>query len=165
MKTIPLTRGQSALVDDEDFEKLNRFKWYADRPKNIFYAARMAPIKNGKRKKLWMHREILGLVSGEINHFPDPNGCNNQKSNLHAGTRRDNLQSFVTKRLGATSRFRGVSWRTREGKWCAQIKLKEKQLHLGYFCSSEEAARAYDLAASKYFGARCHLNFPGPRST
>ncbi len=36
MKLIPLTQGQFAIVDDEDFESLNRFKWYARKTKYGF---------------------------------------------------------------------------------------------------------------------------------
>jgi len=29
MREIPLTQGQVAIVDDEDYEWLSQFKWYA----------------------------------------------------------------------------------------------------------------------------------------
>jgi len=41
VKEIKLTQGKVALVDDEDFEYLNRFKWYADTNRmHTSYAAR-----------------------------------------------------------------------------------------------------------------------------
>ena len=62
MKKVKLTQGQCALVDDEDFEKLNRFKWFADKPKtgDTFYARRNLPMINGKQSKILMHHAIIG---------------------------------------------------------------------------------------------------------
>lgn len=41
MKEIPLRNGQSAKVDDEDYEYLSRYSWYAyyDSEKAMTYAA------------------------------------------------------------------------------------------------------------------------------
>mgnify|MGYP001568999192 CR=1 FL=1 len=56
-KRIPLTKGQFALVDKEDFEELNKHKWYT----SIWgYAIRNATIAVGKRKTTRMHRVIAG---------------------------------------------------------------------------------------------------------
>lgn len=60
MKEIPLTQGKVALVDDDDFEWLSQFKWYAVKFGRTFYAVRQAPRVNGKQRKIWMHREVLG---------------------------------------------------------------------------------------------------------
>ena len=34
-REIPLTQGKVAIVDDEDFERLSRFKWYAVRQRGM----------------------------------------------------------------------------------------------------------------------------------
>lgn len=54
MKEIPLTQGQVALVDDEDFERVNAFKWCAKwhSKTKSFYAVRSKQLK-GKKKRLY----------------------------------------------------------------------------------------------------------------
>jgi hypothetical protein len=59
MKEIPLTNGQKAKVDDEDYEYLSRYIWYAyyDSEKAMTYAAHDTP--GGRR--VFMHDVIMGL--------------------------------------------------------------------------------------------------------
>jgi hypothetical protein len=81
-KEIPLTQGKVAVVDEEDFDRLNKHKWYACKNGNTFYALRKSNV-NGKRLTILMHREILGLKPGDpgVDHR-DGNGLNNRRKNL-----------------------------------------------------------------------------------
>lgn len=103
MKQIPLTKGRFAIVDDEDFEELNRYKWYSD---HKGYAARNSPYVNGKRHVIWMHRVIAGTPAGmETDHI---NGIknDNRRSNLRIAT---TVQNAMNRGLSKnnTSGYRG----------------------------------------------------------
>jgi dTMP kinase len=82
MKEIELTQGKVALVDDDDFEELNQFKWHVKKDHNrAFYAARVTPRPN--RRLIFMHRQILkDIPEGmEVDHV-NGNGLDNRRSNL-----------------------------------------------------------------------------------
>ena len=61
MKEIPLGNGQNAKVDDEDYEWLSGYSWYAyyDPERKMTYAAHDTP--SGRR--VFMHDAIMGLDS------------------------------------------------------------------------------------------------------
>lgn len=142
MKEIPLSKGKVALVDDEDFERLSRFKWYTHNTGKRFYAARKP--KNGI---IYMHREIIGTIPEgmDIDHI-DGIWFNNQKKNLRVVTRRQNLQN---KHVGHSSQFVGVTWRKDHKKWAAQINRGGKKVHIGYFSIEQDAFTAYTEAVAR----------------
>jgi len=161
MKTrrIKLTKGQFAIVYEGDFLGLNQFKWYADyRPKeDTWYAARRTSRKLGKSKMVYMHREIMGLacLGKEVDH-EDRDGLNNRRSNLRIATRSQNgMNRKINK--NNTSGYKGVYWHKQHQKWCAQIKINNKKIHLGYFDNKIDAVKARDEAAKKYHGEFARL--------
>lgn len=155
MKTIPLTKGMVALVDDVDYDRLNNRKWYAAqyRFSGNFYAQRAVPVSKGKRRQRteFMHRLILGLQPGDNRQCDhrDGNGLNNRRSNLRVCTATQNGQSR-RKRKPGTSRYKGVCWHCGHHRWQSYIGVNGKLKHIGYFDSETAAARAYDAAASKH---------------
>lgn len=159
MKTIPLTQGKVAMVDDADFEAVNAHKWYAHNIGRRWCARRNVRKTDGKQTGQFLHQFLMPGVA-EIDHR-DGDALNNQRVNIRPATRRQNQQGFRWKEIGTTSNFRGVSWDKFHRKWKAQIQLGSRRTHLGYFEVEKDAAHAYDAAARKYFvDGFIHLNFP-----
>jgi len=147
MKEIQLTRNQVALVDDDMYEELNQFKWFANKGKKTFYARRMAPTINGKQGVIHMHHEVMGKPpKGLMPDHEDGNGCNNQRYNLRFVTNRQNSQN--KKNVKGTSKYPGVDWNKHAGKWHARIQINGKTKHLGIFADEEEAFEVYQNAVN-----------------
>lgn len=141
MKKIYLNQGKYALVDDEDFEKVNAFQWHF----NNGYARR-----DFIHVKLYMHRFILNPKKGEIVDHKNGNPLDNRKENLRICNQSLNL---ANQRLSIknTSGYKGVCWHKTLKYWVAQIKVNQK-CHAKYFKNKEDAARGYNEMAFKYFG-------------
>lgn len=157
MKQILLTRGKVALVDDEDFNFLNQWKWFAIKAKRRYYAVRKESYFSGKRKIIFMHRVILKTPQGLETDHKDRNGLNNQRSNIRVCTERQNQGNCGLRKDNVTG-YKGVSWW--EGRVVVHIKAKGKKLYIGSFPDVISAAHAYDKRAKEIFGEFAGLNFP-----
>jgi hypothetical protein len=159
MKKIELTRGYFAIVDDEDFEKINQYDWHViSSGEHTHYAVRQSLYKRGhKRRKIYMHREIVGNTEGVVDHI-NHNGLDNRKCNLRPCTQSQNMQNQRSTR--GSSKFKGVAWISDRSYWHSTIWVKSKNYHLGGFHSESLAAEAYDYAATLFFGDFACLNFP-----
>ena len=149
---IPLTRGEYAIVDSEYFEWLNQWKWNLDERGKYFYAVRWLPKKDGKQKKVSMHRFITSAPDGmEVDHI---NGdcLDNRKANLRVCSHAENQRNSRV-RKDNTSGYKGVCFNKKSKRWKAQIRIGGgERLHLGYFPTAEEASFAYNEAAKKHHG-------------
>lgn len=162
MKTIPLTQGKSALVDDCDFEYLLQWKWQFERNGNTGYAGAWDEANaDGRRPRIAMHRLIaqrsgLDVTDKEVDHR-DGDGLNNQRGNLRIATVSQN-QANRSRARNNTSGFKGVIWEPSRRKWRAQICVAGKRMTLTRRNDPLEAARAYNEAALKHYGEFACLN-------
>lgn len=147
MKKIKLTQGKVALVDDEDYEKLNKYSWSTNRSYDTYYARCFV---GGRIKNYMQHRILSPSLGMEIDHI-DRNGLNNQKRNLRICTHSQNLMN-QRHRIDCTSKYKGVCWDKGRRRWKGRIAIDGVTINLGRFESEEDAALAYNNAAIKYFG-------------
>jgi hypothetical protein len=77
MKEIKISQNNIAIVDDEDYDELIKYKYYSYPSNTTVYAKRK---KSGKTKS--MHSDILKINKKVFIYHIDGNGLNNQKSNL-----------------------------------------------------------------------------------
>lgn len=153
--TIPLTKGYSAIVDNEDAD-LADFKWYTYVGKHTCYAMRKKRVTK-RQSTVLLHQVILtrmlgrDLVKGEMCDHQDGNGLNNTRTNLRLATKAENMRNQRLSQAN-TSGYKGVSWDKYREKWRAYIMPNKKQRFLGHFDTPEEAHAAYCAAALELFG-------------
>ena len=155
---ILLSKKQITIVDDDLFEELNQYNWYASETKGGFYAARRKTFSYRNNKIVYMHREILNCSSlvYEVDHI-NRNTLDNRKENLRLVLHIKNMQNRKENK-NTTSIYRGVHWNKRSNKWTVQITSDGMTYCLGNFASEREAAHAYNIKAKELYGEHACLN-------
>jgi hypothetical protein len=150
LKLIELTQNKVAIVDDDDFELVNKYKWhYSKASKNYGRAKSTSGIA--------MHRLIMKAEKGqEIDHI-NGNTLDNRKTNLRFVTHFNN-QKNMKKSIANKSGYKGVSWHNKAKKWQSHIMIANKNMYLGLFNDVKEAAKAYNIKAIEHFGEFAKLN-------
>jgi len=159
MKTIPLSQGFVALVDDSDYDRVSAYKWSATRTKNNVYGIRKVKTPEGRTTSQLLHRFIVDVNYPDIDvDHQDHDGLNCQRYNLRTCVRGENDGNRQKTR--GTSRYKGVSFDSHRGLWRACITIRKTSKYLGRFQDERQAALAYDEAARANFGAFANCNFP-----
>jgi len=158
MKTIPLTRGRVAIVDDLDYYflvQIGRWHVHVSQKSKVLYARHTVRLAaTGGYFCFFMHTLVAqraGLdISRTIDH-KDLDGLHNVRDNLRPaslGEQRGNLAM----QSNNTSGYRGVTYSKSGRRWVASIRINTKLHELGRFATREEAAEVYRAAAIKNFG-------------
>jgi hypothetical protein len=146
-----------ALIDAADYELVSQYKWCIARCyRDKFYVCTHVNRKGTPRKRIYLHRLILGLDGPEVDHI---NGITTdcRRANLRYATTSQNQANRgpdIDSRYG----MKGVYWHKATKKWRANIRVNRKLIFLGCFASIYDAAYAYNDAAVQYFGDFAYLN-------
>ena len=153
MKKVPIHRSSYAIIDDEDYIEISKYKWRAD---GFGY-----PITNLKIGKMWttisLHRLLMNAKNGEQVDHKNRNILDNRRNNLR---KCDNAQNRQNKGVQSnnSSGFKGVYFHKRDKKYRAKLMANGKIVLEKCFDSKIEAAKAYNEAAKKYHGEYAFLN-------
>lgn len=154
MKSITLTKGYIALVDDADYKQLMIYTWSASENRK---GGKVYATSNDKQ---YMHRIIMAAEKHQLVDHIDGDGLNNRRYNLRFLANYSNVQraKIHYEPRAKTSQYRGVRKKLdgRVRPWQAMLA----SIHLGYFETEEEAARMYDSYAVKQYGELAFKNFP-----
>jgi HNH endonuclease/AP2 domain len=148
----------TALIDDEDFEQINKYVWSIIKGHNCFYLGTKIQFE-GKKRFTLLHRYVMGLAFKEkllIDHI-NHNGLDNRKENLRISTCSQNNKNRRSVE-NSTSKYLGVNFNKKRNRWRAQIRSGIRKIDLGNFILEDDAAKAYNDAALKYHGEFANLN-------
>lgn len=149
------TKGDfKILIDIDNFEELNTYKWTIKTIGKYVYAYRTI-IVNNKKVSINMHRHIMKVENSKIlvDHI-NHNTLDNRKENLRLCDHSTNGMNR-TVRKDSTCKYLGVRYMKNRNKYTAQIQGK----HIGIFNTEIEAALAYDNKAKILFKEFANLNF------
>jgi hypothetical protein len=164
-KEISLTQGMVAIVPDECYDSLMKYRWFAKKCGSKFYVVKNVKGSNKKWRQYYIHRIIWEMVNGpipeelEMDHI-NGNTLDNRLSNLRLSTHSQNNANKQKVMSVTSSKFKGVYYAKWAKRWRSRIKCNKLYISIGYFDTEQEAARAYDIKAKELFGAFAILNIP-----
>ena len=97
-----------------------------------------------------------GYLPKFIDHI-DGDKLNNNIKNLRVVTLSQNQHNRKPNK-NSSSIYKGVSWHKHKQMWISHIYMNKKLNHLGYFKSSMDAAKAYNIKSIELFGEYAKLN-------
>lgn len=147
--------GLFALIDDDDFDLLHKFKWHPQPGRQTFYAKKSI-YKNGICIGSIKMHQVLFPQYKHCDHI-NGNGLDNRKENLRESNHQTNAFNRA-KQTNSTSGFKGVSYLKKNKCWSAKSRLSGKDIWLGSFKTKEAAALAYNDFAIKNHGEYARLN-------
>ena len=145
--------GDSFIFDAQDLNLVQGHRWRID-PYGY-------PVTRIEQKNYRLSRLILQPQNGLYVDHINGDTRDNRRENLRLASTVDNQRNMRIPTHNSTG-FKGVTYVRAKGRYRAQISINDRTKHIGYFDTSEEAARAYDTAARFLFGEFACVNFPLP---
>lgn len=123
------------LIDTEDYEKVENYRWHIDKHSNGFYA-KTNVLERGVYKRKYMHKIIKECPNNKVIDHINGNTLDNRKSNLKICTPKLNSQNQKISNNN-TSGYRNIHYNKINKTYDVQIKHKR----LGCYKTIEEAVK------------------------
>ena len=151
MKRILLTQNQYALVDDEWYEYLHLWKWFAHWRKGTqsYYAQR----KDGK-SIIHMHRVVMSTLDNMKCDHKNHDTLNNQTYNLRNLTHSQNL---MNRGASITNKLQEKCIYFRKGRYVVQIRAKGRKGFYKRFDTLEDAKHIRDMVIKEFHGEYAYV--------
>jgi hypothetical protein len=150
MEQIPLSQGQFALVDDQDFPLLSQSRWCyrAERDGRQGYAVRHRKT-DGKDRLCYLHREIVGTVPpGHEVIFLNHDRLDCRRQNLKVVTKQEARRHHRV-RSDSRSGVKGVRYNPDGCTWTAVTYRDGRCYQVGTYYDREQAQEAYEAELKK----------------
>ena len=148
MKTIKLTGLSKTIIDDNQYDSLSKYSWYALNCSGYVYA-----VTNVNGKTIRMHRMIMSVKNHtiKVDHI-NGDTLDNRIENLRTCSNAENIRN-QKKHSNNTTGYPGIGkYKDDRGKYRAFIIYEYKYINLGRFSTLKEAKKARRIAVKKYFG-------------
>ena len=150
-------------MDDEDWEKVSKFKWVVNSPKkaNGKHYVQYDFYENNIHHALLLHRLIMNCDYRDNLYVDHINGntLDNRKCNLRVCSIAENTRN-QQKHRDSINPYKGIKYSVRDKLWVARIQYNKKRIYVGYNKDPIEAAKAYDRKAIELHGEFAYTNFP-----
>ena len=152
-KYIQLKHG-TAIVDEQDFDKINQYRW-----KSSFVGKAKTPYATSSHfgRTVYMHRLVMDAPKGTVIDHIDGNGLNNSRDNLRFVTYSQNNMNQPI-RCDNTSGHKGINWCEDRQKYQVYINIDRKRKSLGRYKTLEEAIYVRDEAVKAHYGEYAREN-------
>jgi AP2 domain len=149
MQTIPLTQGKLAIVDDEDYPHVSKFKWCyrGNKDGTQGYAVRHHKV-DGKFPLLYLHRHLMPPGKDQETIFRNHDRLDCRRENLLVVSHEESKQHNRVRR-DSKSGIKGVSHNPETNTWTALVYRHGHCYTIGTYGSPEAAKAAYEGALKK----------------
>lgn len=153
MVEIKLKNGTCILIDDDDFEKVSKFKWHVSKIKYAHYA-----VSRINGKTVYLHRLVMDAPKGTYVDHINMNGLDCRKENLRLCTNSQNMHNRGAQK-NSKSGVKGVSWSKNKNKWVVHLTVDKKTRHLGFFTNIDAARKRYEEESKRIVGEFFRENY------
>ena len=141
--------NQYIKVDDEDYHRINQFKWHIN---TNYISTRALAYVNGKKITLPY------FITGVENSYQKVKNLDFTRNNIGID---ENKYRYRKPQRNSSSQYKGVRlMKSKSGKylWISTISVDNERVHLGSYQTEKEAAKAYNEAVFEYWGGNGYIN-------